>query len=81
MIHLTTRYMAGLLLAVLLSACQSEPALPTFRIELPATETDTTFDGRLLLMLSTGEEGEPRFQISDGLNTQLAYGRRRLGDR
>lgn len=33
-----------------------------------------TKDGRLLLMLSNNDEKEPRFQISDGLNTQLIYG-------
>ncbi len=31
-------------------------------------------DGRLLLLLSTNEEQEPRFQISDGVNTQVVYG-------
>ncbi|MGI9552246.1 MAG: hypothetical protein ACR2MT_13690, partial [Aurantibacter sp.] len=31
-------------------------------------------DGRLLLMLSDNDEGEPRFQINDGLNTQIVFG-------
>jgi hypothetical protein len=31
-------------------------------------------DGRLLLMLSNNFEDEPRFQINDGLNTQLIFG-------
>lgn len=31
-------------------------------------------DGRLLLMLSAEVEGEPRFQISDGPDTQLIFG-------
>ena len=31
-------------------------------------------DGRLLLMLSSNDENEPRFQISDGLETQLIFG-------
>src|SRR5438067_1647798 len=31
-------------------------------------------DGRLLLMLSTTEKGEPRFQISDGPKTQQVFG-------
>lgn len=31
-------------------------------------------DGRLLLMLSNNDEKEPRFQISDGLGTQLIFG-------
>ncbi len=34
----------------------------------------TSLDGRLLLMLSNNDEKEPRFQINDGLNTQLIYG-------
>ncbi|QCX01026.1 hypothetical protein FGM00_13230 [Aggregatimonas sangjinii] len=31
-------------------------------------------DGRLLLMLSNNDEKEPRFQINDGLQTQLIFG-------
>jgi hypothetical protein len=31
-------------------------------------------DGRLLLMLSNNDEKEPRFQINDGLNTQVIFG-------
>lgn len=31
-------------------------------------------DGRLLLMLSTNDEKEPRFQINDGPTSQLIYG-------
>jgi Predicted esterase len=31
-------------------------------------------DGRLLLMLSTDDSKEPRFQINDGLSTQLIFG-------
>ncbi|WP_297796309.1 alpha/beta hydrolase-fold protein [uncultured Eudoraea sp.] len=31
-------------------------------------------DGRLLLMLSTNDEKEPRFQINSGLNTQVIFG-------
>ncbi|MCA4895126.1 MAG: hypothetical protein ING84_08995 [Cytophagales bacterium] len=31
-------------------------------------------DGRLLLLLSTNDKAEPRFQINDGLETQLVFG-------
>lgn len=31
-------------------------------------------DGRLLLMLSSDDSDEPRFQINEGLNTQLIFG-------
>ncbi len=37
-------------------------------------DADTTLDGRLLLLLSTDSTSEPRFQISDGLSTQLVFG-------
>ncbi len=47
---------------------------PAFSITLPENLGDTTFDGRLLLLLSTNDENEPRFQISDGLKTQLVFG-------
>ncbi|MEO0527131.1 MAG: alpha/beta hydrolase-fold protein [Bacteroidota bacterium] len=33
-----------------------------------------SMDGRLLLMLSNNTKDEPRFQINDGLRTQLIYG-------
>ncbi len=37
-------------------------------------DRDTTFDGRLLLLLVTDSTREPRFQISSGLNAQLVFG-------
>lgn len=52
----------------------SEPQSPTFEIQLPAELADGPLDGRLLLMLSTNTDQEPRFQISDGPGTQLAFG-------
>ncbi len=62
---------------VLLAACstgdQTQPSSPTFSITFPQEKGDQ-FDGRLLLMLSTNEEREPRFQIQDGPETQLAFG-------
>lgn len=37
-------------------------------------QENETLDGRLLLMLSTDDSAEPRFQIKDGPNTQLVFG-------
>jgi hypothetical protein len=59
------------------AACQSTESTsdgPHFSISLPEAEADTTFDGRLLLMLSKNQDAEPRFQITDGLTTQLVFG-------
>ena len=46
----------------------------TFEVLLPPSLADEPLDGRLLLLLSTDDSAEPRFQISDGPNTQLVFG-------
>ena len=55
------------------SQCNQEKA-PTFTITIAENLHDTTFDGRLLLLLSKDTTAEPRFQITDGPNTQLVFG-------
>lgn len=45
-----------------------------FNISFAEDVSSTAKDGRLLLMLSTDDSAEPRFQINDGLNTQLVFG-------
>ncbi|KKM27983.1 hypothetical protein LCGC14_1569260, partial [marine sediment metagenome] len=49
---------------------------PEFAIKVFFSEATSTekMNGRLLLILSTDDEKEPRFQISDGLDTQLIFG-------
>jgi hypothetical protein len=59
---------------LILSSCNqpSERAIPPyFKVTFSA---DTSYDGRLLLLLSTNDEKEPRFQVNDGPNTQLVFG-------
>ncbi|MBM3789807.1 MAG: hypothetical protein FJW35_05590, partial [Acidobacteria bacterium] len=45
-----------------------------FRISFAAGQSAEPLDGRVLLMLSTSDEGEPRFQISDDPDTQQIFG-------
>ncbi|MEL6850319.1 MAG: hypothetical protein AAFP92_17495 [Bacteroidota bacterium] len=45
-----------------------------FEIPFPAQHKDSVLDGRLLLMFSVQEEGEPRFQINDGPKSQQVFG-------
>ncbi len=45
-----------------------------FAVTFPEELSAEPLDGRLVLMLSTAAEGEPRFQISSGPDTQLAFG-------
>lgn len=58
------------LLLPLLLAAQGR----VFSVELPEELADQNLDGRLMLMLSTDPDGEPRFQISDGPGTQILVG-------
>lgn len=46
----------------------------TFDVTLPAELSKQPLDGRLLIMLSKNPAGEPRFQISDGQETQQIFG-------
>lgn len=45
-----------------------------FSIAFPATRSQAPLDGRVLLILSTSKDKEPREQISDALDTQQLFG-------
>src|SRR5215468_827589 len=45
-----------------------------FAISFPASASKDALDGRLLLLISTNDEKEPRFQISEDLSTQQVFG-------
>jgi hypothetical protein len=61
---------AGILLAAPLASL----AGVRFAVSFPAERSKTPLDGRLLLLLSTSGDAEPRFQVSDGPATQLVFG-------
>jgi hypothetical protein len=65
------------LLSLTQMACTSDSATasgPVFEVAYPSGLADTVLDGRLLLLISTNDEAEPRFQISDGPGTQQVFG-------
>jgi hypothetical protein len=45
-----------------------------FGISFPDERSRTPLDGRLLLLISTDDKAEPRFQITAGADTQLVFG-------
>ena len=45
-----------------------------FNVSFPETSSKEPLDGRLLLLISTNNEKEPRFQISEDLSTQQVFG-------
>ena len=61
---------AGILLAAPLASL----AGVRFAVSFPAERSKTPLDGRILLLMSTNADAEPRFQISDGPATQLVFG-------
>jgi hypothetical protein len=46
----------------------------TFRVKIDPSLHSNELDGRLLLLLSKNNRAEPRFQVSDGVSSQLVFG-------
>jgi hypothetical protein len=54
--------------------CSEQNSGPRFVISFTKELSDQVQDGRLLLLLANNDTSEPRFQITDGLSTQLVFG-------
>lgn len=67
------KYLTILFLVCCLS-CQPPGSSISFDVSIDAAIKTSPQDGRLLLLLSSNNDREPRFQINDGPNTQLIYG-------
>lgn len=59
-----------------LAARQPGPAADPlhFEISYPSSRSQTPLDGRLILILSTRPDGEPRFHVNDGVTGQPTFG-------
>jgi hypothetical protein len=65
------------LFCIFLFSCKSDNLKnPDVAIDVSFLESinSSNLDGRLLLMFSTNNDSEPRFQINEGLNGQLVFG-------
>ncbi|MEQ9404236.1 MAG: alpha/beta hydrolase-fold protein [Cyclobacteriaceae bacterium] len=64
------------LLALVLLCYGCQPTSPeiTFDITFDTSISEEAKDGRLLLLLSTDDSNEPRFQINDGPASQIVFG-------
>jgi hypothetical protein len=66
-----SRNMRNLLFFLLMaSSLQAQ----TFRVKIDPSLHSSELDGRLLLLLSKNNKSEPRFQVSDGVSSQLVFG-------
>jgi hypothetical protein len=66
--------LAVALLAMRTSPNAAQSTGTRVRVSFPAALEAQRLDGRLLVMLSTDSKAEPRFQITDGPETQLVFG-------
>ena len=69
--------LASLALMISANRCstkQPQAAKIKFTISFPQERSKMPLDGRMLLLISTNDTNEPRFQINDGANTQLVFG-------
>ena len=71
--------LASAVLIALAAACgrvlapERTPSL-RFEVSFPASLSAEPIDGRLLLIISDNDKAEPRFQVSDGVDTQQIFG-------
>ena len=71
-----TYYALLLLLFFLGCTTKNEEEIgPLVKVSIASDLSKESYDGRLLLMFAKSNETEPRFQINDGLSTQLIFGK------
>ncbi len=71
------RIVSSLAIAVFCAAAFSAFAAPSevrFVVTVPPSAGSDPVDGRVLVMVSTSKEGEPRFEINDGVQSQQIFG-------
>ena len=73
-VHPILRRTASLLCALAFSACQPGPDLVKVDVSFPESMSAEALDGRLILVFSQRDEGEPRFHVSDGSGAQPVFG-------
>ena len=71
------RIVSSLAIAVFCAVGFSAFAAPSevrFVVTVPPSAGSLPVDGRVLVMVSTSKEGEPRFEINDGVQSQQIFG-------
>lgn len=68
------RVLSLILIVFVSSQCSTPGNSPRFSITFTKEMSEDAQDGRLLVLLSTNDKAEPRFQVNDGLSTQLIFG-------
>jgi len=81
--HRGVKLMTGLVLSLLVASCEitiddqaanESSDAPTFSVSFTDSASNEPLDGRLLLMLSSDDSREPRFQVRPGVNAVQIFG-------
>lgn len=76
--RLITSFAVSFFAILLLIGCQtsqdSQLGRLSFNLSFSSEQVAEPLDGRMLLLISTNDRAEPRFQLSDGPNTQMVFG-------
>jgi hypothetical protein len=64
----------ALMLGIVTAESPHAQSGPRFSVSFPASSSTAPLDGRLLLMISAAQDGEPRFQVNDSVRTQQVFG-------
>lgn len=68
----------SVLLSMFILSCNSDSRKSkhniTINISFPDSISEQSIDGRLILIFVDNDKGEPRFQVSEGLNAQPVFG-------
>jgi hypothetical protein len=64
----------SIVLLLIIGSCSTPETSTTYTIRITDELIDAPIDGRVLLLISSNDNAEPRFQISDDPGTQLVYG-------
>jgi len=68
-------FMAAALALLSVNGCESPDGTNLrFGVSFTSELCSDALDGRVLLLISTDDSNEPRFQINDGQNTQMVFG-------
>lgn len=71
----TLKFLPVFLLILVINCTSPERSnLTVFSVSFTSAVNEQPIDGRLLLLLANNDKSEPRFQIGDGLKTQLVFG-------
>jgi len=68
------RLLAWTALALVPVGCEPPAAGPEIAVSFPESASAEPLDGRLILVLSQRDEGEPRFHVTDGAGAQPVFG-------